>query len=195
MTYDQFSTIKNVYQSIWFPFGIKAWWIIYHETTLRMASISEVNETMSEAFEDDSSLSLRSCAETSAVLSPLLQLDVSWSLSSRGVGNTPSPVIAQHLSGLGVDDVDNDASVTPAFLEQVVVLVALSRVEGLVEESPWQLLGSVDLQSPSCPHTNVLTTKVAVFLITVIQPDNRELQWLSYILHFNTSWIWEERIT
>lgn len=78
----------------------------------------------------------------------------------------------QHLSGLGVDDVDNDASAPPAFLEQVVVLVALSGVEGLVEERPRQLLFSVDLKCPSCPHANVLPPKVAVFLIAVIQSKN-----------------------
>lgn len=57
----------------------------------------------------------------------------------------PSPVVVQHLSGLGVDDVDNDASVPPAPLEQVVVLVALSGAEGAVEERPRQLLFPVDL--------------------------------------------------
>lgn len=90
----------------------------------------------------------------------------------------PSPVIVQHLSSLGIDDVDNDASVPPASLKQVVVLVALSRVKGLVEERPRQLLLSVDLESSSSPHTNVLPPKVAVFLITIIQSKNNvaELQ-------------------
>lgn len=78
----------------------------------------------------------------------------------------------QHLSGLGVDYVDNDASVPPASLEQVVVLVALSGMESLVEERPRQLFFSMDLESPACPHANVLSPKVAVFLITVIQSKN-----------------------
>lgn len=59
--------------------------------------------------------------EMSATTSLLLSLRVSSSPSPQ-----PSPVIVQHLSSLGVDDVDNDASVPPAPLEQVVVLVALS---------------------------------------------------------------------
>lgn len=80
----------------------------------------------------------------------------------------------QHLSGLRVDDVDNDASVPPASLEQVIVLVALSRVEGLVEESPRKLLPSMDLECPSGSHTNVLPAKVTVFLITVIQSENSD---------------------
>lgn len=50
----------------------------------------------------------------------------------------------QHLSSLGVDDVDDDASVPPASLEQVVVLVALPGVKGLVQERPGQFLFSVD---------------------------------------------------
>lgn len=54
------------------------------------------------------------------------------------------PVIVQHLSSLGVDDVDDDASVPPASLEQVVVLVALPGVKGLVQERPGQFLFSVD---------------------------------------------------
>lgn len=81
----------------------------------------------------------------------------------------PSPVVMQHLTGLGIDDVDNDASVPPASLKQVVVLVALSWVEGLVEERPRQLLFPMNLESPSGPHANVLSPKVAVLLITVIQ--------------------------
>lgn len=51
----------------------------------------------------------------------------------------------QHLSSLGVNDMDNDASAPPASLEQVAVLVALSGVQCLVEERPCQLIFSVDL--------------------------------------------------
>lgn len=73
------------------------------------------------------------------IISALIEQDASSAL--RG----PLPVNMQHFSGLGVDDVDNDATVPPASLEQVVVLVALTRVEGLVEERPRQLLFSMDL--------------------------------------------------
>lgn len=84
----------------------------------------------------------------------------------------PVPVIVEHLSSLGADDVDDDPSVSPASLEQVAVLVALSRVEGLVQESPRQLLPSMDLQGPSRSYTNVLPAKVAVLRITVIRSEN-----------------------
>jgi len=88
-------------------------------------------------------------------------------------GALSSPISVQHLPGVGVDYVDNDASVTPASLEQVVVLVALSRMEGLVEESPRQLLLSMNLKGSACSHANVLPPKVAVFFISVIQSNQQ----------------------
>lgn len=83
-----------------------------------------------------------------------------------------SPVGVQHLRRRGVHRVDNDASVAPASLKQVLVLVTLSGVKGLVEEGPGQLPLSVDLQCPSGSHPDVLPPKVAVFLVVIIQPDD-----------------------
>lgn len=83
----------------------------------------------------------------------------------------------QHLPCLGVDYVDYDASIPPASLEQIAVLTALSGMEGLVEECPGQLPFSVNLQCPPTPHANVLSPKVAVLLIAVIQSMDKNGEW------------------
>ena len=81
------------------------------------------------------------------------------------------PVVAEHLPGLGVDDVDDDAAVSPAPLEQVAVLVALPRDQGLVEEGPGELLLAVDLQRAPRAHAHVLAAKVVVLCVVfVVRP-------------------------
>lgn len=93
--------------------------------------------------------------------------------TSCGADSDFSPVTERHLSGFGVDHMDDDASVPPAPGEQVVVLVAFSGLEGLVEECPRQLLPSVDLQRPSRPHAQEFPAKVAVFLVAVIRSERK----------------------
>lgn len=68
---------------------------------------------------------------------------------------------------------DDNASIPPAPLEQVIVLVAFPRVDGFVKKRPGQLMFSVDLKLPSCPHTDVFPAKVAVLLITVVRPEEK----------------------
>lgn len=58
---------------------------------------------------------------------------------------SPLPVIMQHLSSCGVNDVYDDAPVPPASLEKIVVLVALSRLQSLVEKCPRQFIFPMDL--------------------------------------------------
>lgn len=79
----------------------------------------------------------------------------------------------QNLAGVRLHRVHNDASVSPASLELVLVL-GLFRIEGLVEESPGQLFLPVNLQSPACSHANELPPKVGVFFIVVIQSDRQQ---------------------
>ena len=81
------------------------------------------------------------------------------------------PVVAEHLPALGVDDVDDDAAVAPAPLEQVAVLVALPRDQGLVEEGPGELLLPVDLQRAPRAHAHVLAAEVVVLgVVPVVRP-------------------------
>ena len=80
------------------------------------------------------------------------------------------PVVTEHLAGLGVDDVDDDAAVAPAPLEQVAVLVALPRDQGLVEEGPGELLLAVDLQGSPRAHAHVLAAEVVVLRVGVVRP-------------------------
>lgn len=81
-----------------------------------------------------------------------------------------SPVSVQNLAGVLIYRVHNDASVSPALLELVLVL-GVFRIKGLVEESPGQLFLPVNLQSPACSHADELPPKVGVFFITVVQSD------------------------
>lgn len=81
-----------------------------------------------------------------------------------------SPVSEQNLPSVWIYCVHNDASVPPAALEQVLVLV-VSRMKGLVEESPGQFLLAVNLQSTACSHSDELPPKIRVFFIVVVQSD------------------------
>lgn len=85
------------------------------------------------------------------------------------------PIIVEHFSSLGVNDMNYDTPVAPAPLEQVAVVLALPWVQGLVEEGPRQLLLPMDLQCPSCPHTNVLTAKVTVLCVCVVRPGEESM--------------------
>ncbi len=84
------------------------------------------------------------------------------------------PISVQHLSGLGVDDVNDDASVAPAPFETVAVLIALPRMEGFVQERPGQLLFAVNLQGSSGSYANVLAAKITVFDLGVIRPFSKQ---------------------
>lgn len=63
----------------------------------------------------------------------------------------------------------DDASVSPASLEVVAVVVALARVQRLVQERPRELLGTVDLQCTSCAYADVLSPKVTVPDVSIVR--------------------------
>jgi len=98
------------------------------------------------------------------------------------------PVVAEDLARLGVDDVDDDASVAPAPLEEVAVLVALAGAEGLVQEGPGELLLAVDLQRAAGAHAHVLAAEVVVLgVVCVVRPgENQDITFTFYI-----SGIWQ----
>lgn len=86
----------------------------------------------------------------------------------------PLPVSIDDLSAVGVNNMDDDASVPPAPLEWVVPLVAFTGLQGLVQERPRHFLGSMNLKRSSCSHSEELPPKVAVLLVTVIQSEDSD---------------------
>lgn len=92
--------------------------------------------------------------------------DAPW---ERGISLLYQPVIVQYNASAWVDDMADDASVSPASLKVVAVLIALARVQRLVQERPRELLGAVDLQCTPCAYADVLSTKVAVPNVSIVR--------------------------
>lgn len=86
-----------------------------------------------------------------------------------GISLLYQPFVVQHVASAWVDDMADDSSVSPAFLKVVAVLIALARVQRLVQERPRELLGAMDLQYTPCAYTDVLSPKVAVPDIRIIR--------------------------
>lgn len=69
---------------------------------------------------------------------------------------------------------NDDSAVTPAPFKKIASVLHASRVEGLVQERPRELLLSMQLQGAASVNADELQAKVRVWLHAVIRPRRED---------------------
>lgn len=71
---------------------------------------------------------------------------------------------------LGVNDMDNDSTMTPAPFKKIASFLHATWAKGLAQKRPGELFLSMQLKGASSANANVLQAKVRVRLNNLISP-------------------------